>query len=219
MEINNIILAIDSSTSVLRIGLIDGEGKITRQESRDKFRHAEHILGLIDRAMKDGRCSRQGLRGIIVSIGPGSFTGLRVGIATAKGLGVSLGIPVAGLSIYNAAAPKIIARFGPTMLLIPSRRDEFYYGLVKSGKFDDNEIKIVAASELAKMAQARKMLFLDFEPKALNLPETTIMEAGDSFISIDDFLQRGGELLADGGDDLARLEPIYVKKFPAKVSL
>ncbi|SYZ72789.1 hypothetical protein TRIP_C20904 [Candidatus Zixiibacteriota bacterium] len=217
MKNNSPILAIDSSTSTLRIGLIRDDGRIVRHESTDKFRHAEHILDLIDQALKEGGILPSELTGIVVATGPGSFTGLRVGMAAAKGLAEALKIPVAGLSVYRAVAAKIFGQFGPVTLLIPSRRDEFYYGCIDSASFDDGAIQIIHTENLLQAAGSRRLLFLDFNPDEFNFPQDALIDAEKALISIDDFLLKAKDLLKDGGDDLSLLEPIYIQKFPARI--
>ncbi len=73
-----------------------------RWESR--HRHGEELLERIDRLLAEGGTSKRELAGVVVGTGPGSFTGLRIGLATAKTIAYSLAIPVVGVSTTVAIA-------------------------------------------------------------------------------------------------------------------
>ncbi|HMA46874.1 MAG TPA: tRNA (adenosine(37)-N6)-threonylcarbamoyltransferase complex dimerization subunit type 1 TsaB [Frankiaceae bacterium] len=97
------ILAIDTATTqvVVASGSSDGEidGLTTWAAG---YRHGETLLPSIARFLGEQNLRRSRLAGIVVGTGPGAFTGLRVGIATAKGLAQGLGLPIAGISTAEA---------------------------------------------------------------------------------------------------------------------
>ena len=97
------ILAIDTATTqvVIATGSPDGvaDGASTWAAG---YRHGETLLPSIGRILGEGNIRRSRLTGIVVGTGPGAFTGLRVGIATAKGLAHGLGIPLVGVSTAEA---------------------------------------------------------------------------------------------------------------------
>ena len=90
------ILAIDSSTTFLRVGLQGANDEIFSGENHDRYRHAEFIFPLIDKVISEAKIEKTDIDAIIVATGPGSFTGLRIGMSAAKGLAVALNIPIAG---------------------------------------------------------------------------------------------------------------------------
>ena len=97
------ILAIDTATTrvVIASGSPDGESDgLTTWPAG--YRHGELLLRSIARFLGDNNLRRSRLAGIVVGTGPGAFTGLRVGIATAKGLAHGLGLPIAGISTAEA---------------------------------------------------------------------------------------------------------------------
>lgn len=92
-------------------------------------RHAERVMGMIDALLKQSRTALCDLDAIAVSVGPGSFTGLRVGLATAKGLAVGAGLPlvlVSALEIMAAAFPYSLPLIAP---FIDARQGEVYTAL------------------------------------------------------------------------------------------
>lgn len=104
-EFRNVVLSIDTSRyDALVVGLdIDGEKKII-EEAFD-YRKSQGVLPLIEKSLQDNGLTLQHLTGIKVNTGPGSFTGLRVGVAVANTLGTMLQIPINGLPPGELAEP------------------------------------------------------------------------------------------------------------------
>ena len=120
------ILAIDTATTrvVIATGSPDGvaDGVSTWAAG---YRHGETLLPSIGRFLGEQNIRRSRLAGIVVGTGPGAFTGLRVGIATAKGLAHGLGIPLVGVSTAEAlleafGLPRARRAGAPTVLLLPA---------------------------------------------------------------------------------------------------
>src|SRR6478735_5264595 len=98
------ILAIDTALGACAAAVLDSRaGAILASESAAMLRgHAEAVMPLIARVMDAGRCEFDDLDRIAVTVGPGSFTGLRVGIAAARGIALAAGKPAIGLSTLAA---------------------------------------------------------------------------------------------------------------------
>lgn len=99
-----ISLAIDTSGTVCAACIYDSEqDNILGKKSEDIGRgHAEHLMEIISAAMREAKVDHEQLDRIVTCIGPGSFTGVRVGVATARGFGLGLKIPVIGISSLHA---------------------------------------------------------------------------------------------------------------------
>ena len=92
------ILAIDTASSVSSVA-VASEGKLQAEVTVEAGRtHSETLLSHIEGALSFAGVERSALTGVAVSIGPGSFTGLRIGLATAKAIAYGLGIPLVGVS-------------------------------------------------------------------------------------------------------------------------
>jgi len=114
-----LILAFDSATNVATSALVDDGEVLGERTSR-----AVTLLEDIDALVRQAGARTRDLQGLAVGTGPGSFTGIRVGLATARGLALALGIPVAGVSTLDALAagapgalPVIDARRGEVFVL------------------------------------------------------------------------------------------------------
>ena len=90
--------------------------------------HAERLFGMIDTAMREAALGFPDLDRVAVTVGPGSFTGLRVGIAAARGFALALGRPAVGIGTLDvhAAHARAIAGARPVLALLDARRDELY---------------------------------------------------------------------------------------------
>src|SRR6185437_3593559 len=104
------VLAIDTALGACSAAVLDsGRGAITAHETLPMQRgHAEALMPLIARVMEQGQLSFDALDRIAVTVGPGSFTGLRVGIAAARGIALAAGKPAVGLSTLAAFAAPFI---------------------------------------------------------------------------------------------------------------
>ena len=102
-------LCIDTATENGMVVVARDDGSIAAVKWRSAGRHAEHLLGYIETALVEAGVSRDELTLIGVDIGPGGFTSLRVGLATAKGLALGLGLPIVGVSSLRVLARSIEA--------------------------------------------------------------------------------------------------------------
>ena len=125
------VLAIDTALGACAAAVLDSQaGAILASESIGMVRgHAEAVMPLIARVMDAARSEFNDLDRIAVTVGPGSFTGLRVGISAARGIALAAGKPAIGLSTLSAlAAPHVAARSGDTIIAaIDARNEQVYF--------------------------------------------------------------------------------------------
>jgi tRNA threonylcarbamoyladenosine biosynthesis protein TsaB len=129
-----LILAIDTALDACAAGVLDtGAGKLIAQESQAMKRgHAEALMPLIARVIKQSGIAFAGLDRIAVTTGPGSFTGLRVGLSAARGIGLAANKPVVGLTTLTAYAAPVVSQNGeqPVISAIDARHDHVYFQVV-----------------------------------------------------------------------------------------
>ncbi|MCR5727496.1 MAG: tRNA (adenosine(37)-N6)-threonylcarbamoyltransferase complex dimerization subunit type 1 TsaB [Lachnospiraceae bacterium] len=131
------ILAIDSSGLTASVA-IQTDGKLAAEYTiNNKKTHSQTLLPMIDEIMKQEGMSPKDIDCIAISAGPGSFTGLRIGSATAKGLGLALEKPIAEISTLKALAYNLYGNVGCIICpIMDARRQEVYtgaYEFVKPG--------------------------------------------------------------------------------------
>lgn len=123
------LLAFDTATPLVSVALHDGDRVVVEHSSEVPMKHGEHLAPLIARAMEDVGIVRQDLTAIAVGVGPGPFTGLRVGVVTARTLGFVLDIPVYGVCSLDAIALEAVetrAATGSFLVATDARRKEVY---------------------------------------------------------------------------------------------
>jgi tRNA threonylcarbamoyladenosine biosynthesis protein TsaB len=125
-----LILAIDTALDACAAGVLDTEaGQLIAQESRPMKRgHAEALMPLIARVIEASGIGFAALDRIAVTTGPGSFTGLRVGLSAARGIALAANKPVVGLPTLTAYAAPIVSQNGehPVISAIDARHDHVY---------------------------------------------------------------------------------------------
>jgi tRNA threonylcarbamoyladenosine biosynthesis protein TsaB len=129
-----LILAIDTALDACAAGILDTDAaELIAQESQAMKRgHAEALMPLIGRVMKASSIGFAALDRIAVTTGPGSFTGLRVGLSAARGIALASGKPVVGLTTLAAyAAPVVSQNAGrPVLSAVDARHDHVYFQVV-----------------------------------------------------------------------------------------
>jgi tRNA threonylcarbamoyladenosine biosynthesis protein TsaB len=129
-----LILAIDTALDACAAGVLDTEaGQLVATESQAMKRgHAEALMPLIARVMKASGIAFSELDRIAVTTGPGSFTGLRVGLSAARGIGLAAGKPVVGVTTLTAYAAPLVSLNAehPVISAIDARHDHVYFQAV-----------------------------------------------------------------------------------------
>jgi tRNA threonylcarbamoyladenosine biosynthesis protein TsaB len=102
-----LLLGLDTATPAVTVALHDGAQPLAQLVMVDAHRHAELLAPAIAKAVADAGAVPQDLTGIVAGVGPGPYTGLRVGLVTARVLGAALGIPVYGMCTLDAIAADV----------------------------------------------------------------------------------------------------------------
>jgi tRNA threonylcarbamoyladenosine biosynthesis protein TsaB len=222
------VLGIDTSTLCGSVGLIQDDQIISECLFNIPVTHSERLLGTINLVLREARCAINDLDGWAISLGPGSFTGLRIGVSTVKGLVFATRKPVAGVSTLDVLA----SRISPTPYLIcpiiDARKREVYTAFYR---YEDGnlpkrqtEYKAVSPEDLIKKIEERTIFVGDgvktygddigkslfplavFAPAPLHVPHGS------------DVARLGLELLQKGKRlDLASFIPIYIRPSEAEM--
>lgn len=128
------VLGIETSKSQASVALIEGGALVLSREATGPKQSAERLLPMIAELLAESSWSKTSLARIGVSVGPGSFTGLRVGIACAQGLALGLDVPLVGVTSLAAMArcvPPSVS--GLRCPVLDARRDEVFVGAYAEG--------------------------------------------------------------------------------------
>jgi tRNA threonylcarbamoyladenosine biosynthesis protein TsaB len=146
------VLAIDTALAACSAAVLDtAYGGMLASESLAMVRgHAEALMPLLERVMKQSSIAFRDLDRVVVTTGPGSFTGLRVGISAARGIGLAMSIPVVGVSTLSAyAAPYLAADDRiPVVAAIDARHEHVYLQVFGAGG------RTLIAPRLAALSEA-----------------------------------------------------------------
>lgn len=126
-----LILGIETATTTGSVALLSEAGVIAQYSLNIEVKHSERLMATIDRVLSDARLTLADVGGIAVSIGPGSFTGLRVGLATAKGLAFAAGKPLAAVPTLRALAWNLPFAASPICPLLDAKKKEVYAALYR----------------------------------------------------------------------------------------
>lgn len=153
------VLAIDTATDAVVTGVAEVTGDAppvveADRTATDHRRHAELLTTLMSQSLAAAATTASNLDAVVVGCGPGPFTGLRVGLATAAAYGDALGIPVYGVCSLDAiVAEELSNRSGrSTLAVTDARRREVYWALYRDGKRIGGPAVVAPATLLADLA-------------------------------------------------------------------
>ncbi|NYJ02655.1 tRNA threonylcarbamoyl adenosine modification protein YeaZ [Nocardioides thalensis] len=123
------LLAFDTASPTVTVALHDGTDAVGELASEQSMKHGEQLMPLIEEVVRRSGLAARDLTAIAVGVGPGPFTGLRVGLVTARTLGHALEVPVYGACSLDVLAVEAVARHtvdGPFAVATDARRKEVY---------------------------------------------------------------------------------------------
>lgn len=151
-----LVLGIDTATKVLNLTIVNNsEMVIDYKVNRLGKTHSTLILSALNSMLNLSGIKLKEIEGIAVSIGPGSFTGLRIGLSTAKGLAFALSIPLIGVNSLESYAFGWLSLPGMLCPIIKARRDEYYFALYEH---KNKDYSIVGDYQCAKWIEIKQQL-------------------------------------------------------------
>ncbi len=220
-----LILALDTATLVSSVALAGPQRLLAELTIQTKKTHSERLMPHIEQLLALADTDKAAIGAIAVSIGPGSFTGLRIGLATAKALAYALNIPIVGVPTLAALAfgcPVPGAVLAPTM---DAQKGNIYIALYRwrNGSLDEVTPPAVMPHEAAACLAGRPepVLLLG---EAAELYADTFRQAGIALAEPHIAMPRAGSvallgarLLAAGErQDVMDLEPLYIRRSEAE---
>jgi tRNA threonylcarbamoyladenosine biosynthesis protein TsaB len=225
------ILCIETATSVCSVALCDREGVISARENSEGKSHASLLTVFIDEIFREQNINAAELEAVAVSKGPGSFTGLRIGVSVAKGIAYRSSIPLIGIETMKAMYHGI-KLFPPEdhgltenslyCPMLDAKRMEVYYSIFDFEGRVKKEIcaEIIDPDSFKDIPEAVRLLF--FGNGAAKC--TDIIKRGNAVFKTDFYLSARNMRLPvyealDSGriEDTAYFEPFYLKDFIATI--
>ncbi|MDB9712670.1 tRNA (adenosine(37)-N6)-threonylcarbamoyltransferase complex dimerization subunit type 1 TsaB [Flavobacteriaceae bacterium] len=213
------ILNIETSTTNCSVSLFKGSKLVSfKQENDQNYSHSKRLHVFINNLLEDSKVSPKELSAISVSKGPGSYTGLRIGVSSAKGLCFALGIPLISVDTLDAFAHQIEPSDGFIVPLIDARRMEVYSSVYDNNfnKIRETKAEVLSESSFEKYLKTKKVYFLG---NANDKTKSIIKDSNAIFI--DDKLPSSIEIgklayvkfTSNDFENIANFEPFYLKEF------
>jgi tRNA threonylcarbamoyladenosine biosynthesis protein TsaB len=146
------VLGIETAGPLCSAGLVGRDGVLAERTVRGRKIHSVRLLPLIEELLNEAGLPLQDLAGVAVTSGPGSFTGLRIGLTVAKTLAQVLDIPVVGVPALEALAYPLRGA-GRVWVLVPARRGEVYAALYDCGGGHPQEVFPPASLEIERLLE------------------------------------------------------------------
>lgn len=222
------ILAFDTSSKVCTVALGTAEKIMVEYSLNLDYTHSDYLMILIEQALATAKLEFADIDAIGVSIGPGSFTGLRIGLAIAKGLALSWGCKVYAFTSLEVLAAGEWGCSDPVMALISAQRGEVYAGLFSAS---DGRPQLKDRYFIGRVDGKVFQVLSDYERVRFvgNGAEQYREELGQLFTVAPDnprhYIPRAGSLIAltaaaldcqDDSVDIGALEPFYMRMSAAE---
>jgi tRNA threonylcarbamoyladenosine biosynthesis protein TsaB len=216
-----IILNIETATTNCSVSLSkEGETFALQEDNSKQYSHAERLHLYIDDLLKQNNIKPTELDAIAVSKGPGSYTGLRIGVSAAKGLCFALDKPLISVSTLEALARQVKAENGLIVPMLDARRMEVYSAVFDTSFNTVREIEaqILDGQSFASYLEKGKVYFI-----GNGVEKTKTLIANENAVFIEDKLPSANEMSVIAFDkyknndieDVAYFEPYYLKDFVA----
>jgi tRNA threonylcarbamoyladenosine biosynthesis protein TsaB len=141
-----VILCLETSTTNCSVAIaVDGEIIALQEDNNNKYSHAEKLHSFIDQVLAESGTLKSSLEAIAVSKGPGSYTGLRIGVSAAKGLCFAIDVPLIAIPTLEVLAHQAVIENGCIIPMLDARRLEVYAAVFSS---DNNQIRETKAEVL-----------------------------------------------------------------------
>ena len=216
-----IILSLETSTTNCSVSLsIKGETLVLKEDNNANYSHAESLHVFIEDVLKTAQLTTNDIDAVAVSKGPGSYTGLRIGVSAAKGLCYALNIPLISISTLHALAFQVDINEGIIVPMLDARRLEVYSAIYDKSY---NEIRSVEAQILdeysfSEYLENQKVYFI-----GNGVAKTKGLIISSNAFFIEDKFPSSREMSSlayqkykkSDIEDVAYFEPFYLKDFIA----
>ncbi len=222
------ILGIETSTKTGSVAVISEDAVIAQYSLNIEVTHSERLMSTVDRVLKDTGIAIKEIDGYAVAIGPGSFTGLRIGLAAVKGLALVSGKPIAAVPTLQALAWNLPHAAHPVCPMLDARKSEVYaatYRVEGSALVHGMDAAVLSLPILSERISGktiftgeashlfRKEILEIFGDRALFAPHSAILPSAASIAEIGLGMIKSGKQA-----DADSLTPMYIRRPEAEVA-
>jgi len=207
-----LLLALDTATPSVTVALHDGSDVIASSGQVDARRHGELLLPAVDRVLAAAGLRLDAVTGIVVGIGPGPYTGLRVGLMTADTFGLVLGVPVHGVCTLDGLAYEADIGDGPFVVATDARRKEVYWARYADSRTRLTDPAVDRPADIADQVAGLPAVGAG----ALLYPDTFPVAHEPEHVSAAALASLAAERL-ERGEELPPPRPLYLRRPDAQV--
>lgn len=190
-------LILDTATDILYVALMDGTKVLYEKRLLGRKKHSEYLIKIIKEALSQNRLEVKDLAGVIVGVGPGSYTGSRVSLVIAKMFAFTHNVPLFVLSSLDMAASAYLEKDGEYAVMIRAKKDYVYSNILK--------VKNGVVSKIKEDSFVLKEEFLsEIENKNIFIIDDENIDFNASVIS--------EKLISNQVENIHTLEPNYLRK-------
>ena len=221
-----VILSLETSTDVCSVALHDNKKLLAEAVLREPQAHAARVAPMIEQVINAANLSRQDLEAVAITSGPGSYTGLRIGTSTAKGLCFALGIPLVAVGTLELLAYQATVLNDSHAYLCPmidARRMEVYCMVLdcELTALQPVEAKVIDGGSFTELLDQSPVLFFgngSTKCRGVITPPNAFF-LNDIYPAASALGELAAEKLHRGNaEDLVAFKPFYLKEFVAKTS-
>lgn len=213
------ILNIETATTNCSVSLSkDGEILVLKEDNSAGYSHAETLHVYINDVFNDAKLNRKDVDAIAVSKGPGSYTGLRIGVSSAKGLSYALNKPLISVDTLESLAHQVKIDDGHIVPMLDARRMEVYSAIYnhKHQLYREIKAEVLTENSYNKLLENGKVYFigngLEKTKNLINHPNAYYIEgklpSANEMALLSDIKYKKSDI-----EDVAYFEPYYLKDF------
>ncbi len=221
------IICIETATNLCSVALCDSSGVLSLRESNDQRSHASMLTVYIGEILRETSVDTSDLEAVAVSKGPGSYTGLRIGVSVAKGIAFAASVPLIGIdttySMFMGMRERFLKEGNPERVpvfcpMLDARRMEVYYAMydLSGNTIKEISAEIITEYSFSSVPDSQNIIF--FGNGALKC-KNVIKRKNSLFV--DDFVMSAANmknpamqaLESEHFEDIAYFEPFYLKDF------
>ena len=216
-----VILNIETATTNCSVSISkEGETSILNEDYDKNYSHAERLHVYIDEVLRTAKIKANELDAIAISKGPGSYTGLRIGVSAAKGLCFALNIPLISVSTLEALAHQVKECNGIIVAMLDARRMEVYSAVFDINYYQirETQAEILNESSFSSYLEQGKVYFIGngVEKTKTLISHSNAIFIGDKLPSASEMgLLSNDKYKKSDFEDVAYFEPYYLKDFVA----
>jgi tRNA threonylcarbamoyladenosine biosynthesis protein TsaB len=222
------ILGIETSTKTGSVAVVAENGVIAQYSLNIEVTHSERLMATVDRVLRDTGLAMRQIDGFAVAIGPGSFTGLRIGVSTMKGLALATDKPVAAVPTLLALAWNVPHAAFPVCPMLDARKNEVYAALYRPDGMNFVPMMPETVMSLARLGERitgrtvftgeaslihQEEIAKQFGDRALFAPKSAILPSAAAVAEIGlDMIKNNRQANPDS------LAPLYIRRPEAEVA-